>query len=794
MSNNKKLLVYRDSKLIKEVLLSGDSFTIGRDDSCNLKLESESISRNHAKILIQEESIYIENQSSTGQLFLNQNQVEFAEWPKESSINLGPFLLKWSEGEIEANSNPVPASSDTEVIPEESPKPASDSFEFSDNWSQNEGQNGDSEQSDQPEDASDETQGEDLKFEMPEPSIQIDSLDSQDNHELVPHVDESESTKIADTSAIGVLKIVQGEISGREIKLDQGFQWIVGRSGKCHIKIDNGKLSRQHFKIVKISGRYRIQDLGSANGTRLNGVAITDAPLSPFDTVVAGPVEFQFLMTQSGISQANIVSAASPGNFSSQESTQFAAPPMVYSGEGAGNPFEHVGQQHFDQAPNQNTTDNSRNNGVNGKASVKVGSKVSIWWNELPKNKRLTYIAAAALIFAVLLVPSEEPANEDLAQPQNVTQTQSQATPAQEQASNTEVKSSDISPEFYLLNADDRRKVEDAYAKAERARNASDWKSAVEHSKEVLKFVDKYKDTADILAESQTHFNDVILGAVTKNLKNSLDAESQVQDQVNLLIDAGKKAISEARWADAQDQCAKAVSLDPKNEEANKCYAAAYGQDANYTAEAAPEATLSPVDPNNEIQAQIEREFEIKKQAYQEAQNLEQNGNLDKALEGYSSLLTQVTKEIETANIPGRYPASLSSSVSQKHTELKVQIDQRIKDIYFQYETEYRTQLIDAEQLIANQDYIRARETYDRILNSAPNYQDVRQKRAELYNRMISEAKGIYHEALIYESVGDLQAAIDKFSQTKKMLAGIAHPAADEYYRKSSLKLRTLMP
>lgn len=797
MSNERKLLIYRDSKLVQELSLKLGSLTIGREESCNLILDAESVSRLHAKISIQQESLYLENQSSTGQLFVAGRQVEFAEWSQNEEAKIGPFVLKWSNGIASASlpalksETPAPVQEEEEEKKEEnlslqqSTDEQNSNLGFANDWAQ------------PAVDAEAEplslAQAEENVFAAPSSEVidnetSISENSSPDGAFEVSaaaalsapepsHVGEHENTRVSDgPDSVGILKIVQGETIGREIRLEQGFQWLVGRSDKCHVKVDNAKLSRQHFKIIKVAGRFRLQDLGSSNGTRLNGIAVTDAPLSPFDTIVSGPVEFQFL-----ISQAQMSHAPAPVNaqsFESHETTQFAPPPMVYRGDGSEAAFDYT------NASKQNPSSQHAHSAT-AASSKPSGSNVAVWWNELPKNKRLLYVGAVAVMAAVwLMPPSEEPTTVETP----VAQVTTTAAPLDE------TRSADISPEFYLLNPEERRKVENSYARAQRARNASDWKLAVEHSKEVLKYVDRYKDIADILAESQTHFNDVILGAVTKDLKNSLDAATQTQEQVNLLIDAGKKAIVESRWTDAQEQCAKAVSLDPKNDEANRCYAAAYGQDANFGIEQVPETAPLPTDSKLELQADLERDLESKKQVYQAAYALEQDGALNQALDSYKFLLSQTENEIEGIALPGRFPASVVSGYIEKNTELKTQIEQRMKDIFFQYETDYRTQLVDAEQLIANQDYIRARETYDRILNAAPNYQDVANRRAELYRRMISEARGIYHEGLIYESVGDLPAAIDKYTQTKRLLAGIVHPSADEYFRKANTKLTSLVP
>lgn len=64
---------------------------------------------------------------------------------------------------------------------------------------------------------------------------------------------------------------------------------IVGRSDICDVYLDDAKLSRQHFVIENSEGSLFIQDLGSRNGTWLNGIVVKDRqPLASGDRIRAG--------------------------------------------------------------------------------------------------------------------------------------------------------------------------------------------------------------------------------------------------------------------------------------------------------------------------------------------------------------------------------------------------------------------------------------------------------------------------------------------------------------------------
>jgi DNA-binding CsgD family transcriptional regulator len=62
-------------------------------------------------------------------------------------------------------------------------------------------------------------------------------------------------------------------LSCRDFLLESGA-WIIGRSKECDLVVDDRTVSRRHAKVVVANGRARITDLGSRNGTWLEGKRI----------------------------------------------------------------------------------------------------------------------------------------------------------------------------------------------------------------------------------------------------------------------------------------------------------------------------------------------------------------------------------------------------------------------------------------------------------------------------------------------------------------------------------------
>src|SRR6266487_2470249 len=54
---------------------------------------------------------------------------------------------------------------------------------------------------------------------------------------------------------------------------------VFGRAQSNDVIIDDPTVPAQHASLMELPSGYRLKDLGSANGTQINGVFITDAEL-----------------------------------------------------------------------------------------------------------------------------------------------------------------------------------------------------------------------------------------------------------------------------------------------------------------------------------------------------------------------------------------------------------------------------------------------------------------------------------------------------------------------------------
>lgn len=68
-----------------------------------------------------------------------------------------------------------------------------------------------------------------------------------------------------------MIMLQRGAEAGRRWPLDRTRALTIGRSEDCHISLPDRQVSRYHARITWQGERYQLEDLGSKNGTHING-------------------------------------------------------------------------------------------------------------------------------------------------------------------------------------------------------------------------------------------------------------------------------------------------------------------------------------------------------------------------------------------------------------------------------------------------------------------------------------------------------------------------------------------
>ncbi len=94
------------------------------------------------------------------------------------------------------------------------------------------------------------------------------------------------------------LLIVQGRPEGKSLQFPQG-EYVFGRGAECHVRPNSDWVSRQHCLLRVSPSGAALRDLGSRNGTLVNGVRLLqECSLRHGDQVQVGPLVFEVLLDE----------------------------------------------------------------------------------------------------------------------------------------------------------------------------------------------------------------------------------------------------------------------------------------------------------------------------------------------------------------------------------------------------------------------------------------------------------------------------------------------------------------
>jgi len=780
------LIIQRDAN--EEIIpLRKDKLIIGRDSACDIVWKDSEFSREHIAVHFKHDNVYLENISTGGSLKINGKDTEYAELREGSEAIVGPYILKWSYRNV------IEKMDQTSPVIENSGIKA---FGEAQDPSSRDGENT------QPSNS-------DLNMEMDLPvlesTLQSDSADMGMSPEVAAAIADDDTVTHM-MHSIGLIRITAGEIVGREIKLEHGKEWIVGRARECHVSIDNPKMSRHHFKIVQIGSGFRAQDLDSSYGIKVNGVTIKEAPLKSYDTLSAGPVEIQFVIVDKNLKEMpefspkpllgiGAASTALPALMQDEPNNNAPRSANIY-GEKTNYPPAVSGAApssfQFSKPSLENSTSQGNFVSVEDKKRKKLPKEQILIlvtkFKEQPTPRKVLFVLLPLLIVAGIL-SSLAPEETTSPPPEVAEKTEA---PANTEASpeDNPAESASFTPEFQLKSAKEKAEIQTIYAQAENARDKGDWQKAHDLAQEIVRRVGKYKRTSEIIAEAQGYLTDLQIATLTRTDADAETAAAAAKQKVEELLQQGEVALNEKRWEDAQEIYSKALLMDPKNEKATRGQYAAQAKDISAlgkelaierAVEKVPEAPVAPPPAESGSMEIISQEYQAAKQKIQE-------GSFREAL----PVLSQMKAQIERLIADDESNRSPAAALSEDKRNMRSKIIESLDLINDQFVLEYKTQMDDAQQSIANQKYVEARAIYDTIIKREPLFEEPRIEREKLYKKMISDGQTAYREGLVSESVGDLSSALELYEKAKSYFESINRREAEEYYSILDKKLRVL--
>lgn len=80
---------------------------------------------------------------------------------------------------------------------------------------------------------------------------------------------------ISGRDEVPLLLVPEGDLQGKRWQLEKD-EFVIGRGEECDLTISDRQVSRHHARITRTASGYLLEDLGSKNGTHLNGALVEE--------------------------------------------------------------------------------------------------------------------------------------------------------------------------------------------------------------------------------------------------------------------------------------------------------------------------------------------------------------------------------------------------------------------------------------------------------------------------------------------------------------------------------------
>jgi hypothetical protein len=207
------------------------------------------------------------------------------------------------------------------------------------------------------------------------------------------------------------LSIREGPGAGQTLRFDQP-EVSFGRVTENDVVLYDPDVSRKHFVITQQGGGYVARDLGSSNGTLVNGARIDAQPLSAGDEIQAGGVVFVFQIAEArgGVPARRPRVRADAG----PPAPRTRAAPRGTPAPGAG---EHLPARRGAPgavAPGAASGASARERFRARKEAESPIGRLKLWYGDLPpQRKRIVHIGGGVAALALVLVVVSQAGGDD---------------------------------------------------------------------------------------------------------------------------------------------------------------------------------------------------------------------------------------------------------------------------------------------------------------------------------------------------------------------------------------------
>lgn len=258
-------------------LQEGKEWIVGRDpDASDFVIEDSTVSRKAARLTRTSEGIFVKNLSRVNPVLVNGEEQEESVLLKEGDrVQIGNTPFLYSE----------------KAFPETGTKPKKPKKKKKGGYDDIFGELKD----DAPEEKAEAFESPEERAELPPPPLPPEAPPERSAYDTIFESSEENLPFNLISETPLVLKVISGPNAGAEIGLEKGRDFTIGKdSNVCDIVFQDLSVSRTHARLsISSDGIMEIEDLGSKNGTVVNGLPITEKRIvTPQDMIALGTTVF----------------------------------------------------------------------------------------------------------------------------------------------------------------------------------------------------------------------------------------------------------------------------------------------------------------------------------------------------------------------------------------------------------------------------------------------------------------------------------------------------------------------
>ncbi|MBU6153042.1 MAG: FHA domain-containing protein [Bdellovibrionales bacterium] len=761
MSTLLRLEVFHQGELLKEIPWDGSTIWVGRGEDCGIRLDDRAISRKHAVIRQTENGMEFEKKSKFGEAKVDGKDVDQVTLHGGECLAFGEYEIRLKAFEPAVASARAPSASESELLPTASMLEESVPFEspsgFSDLQSAPGGATAVMDVTQDPGHHPDfsagiETPGA-VPVEEPFPAA-VEEPFSAATPEIptgTGAVSDSGQFQFSGQDTNGATKISKRDTGNTKQILEFGDagdggrvyemaddEIAIGRAPNCHVILEDRKSSRKHVVILKKEKQWLLKDLGSANGTLVNGARVDEHILSSGDEIRIGDTHFRFKVVQADYEEKKADFLQVPPEqlppapaYQSDPAVAASPPPMIL-------PFESFTPGHSPASGPVPVPDFS---GVPEENRSLIQKGLDRFRSAPPRMQMIyTLLVIAVLYFG--FYEEDEVVQKAKIQPSSIAK--------KEPGKKDDKKKKLPGPSFESLTPEQQAYIDSEYKISLEHFKNREYDSCLLELGKIFSIVQDYKEAREVEALAREKKRQ--LEAQEEERKRK-EMERQAQLKIQALIDQAGLLMEQKKYDEAEAIFPEIELLQPENTMVANWRKRI--QEENEALERAKEEA-----------AKFEKRQKEIREEYKAALKTFEEKNYFGALDRFDALLTR-------EGLPAGLVAQVKGDIRKVENAIAAERDPLIeKGKGFEKEEKYTE---------AYQAYYQASKV-DPTDHEAPAGMN------RIRGVLTSRAKGIYSEGVIAESFSDFDLAERKYREVLQVV-----PVDNEYFVKATIRVKKLM-